>query len=170
MNVQLFAHRLFPHRGTPVDDSAAQALAAVVGPDSVDVAARHLRLGLGFCATFAAVGYPATVTAPWLEPILSWPGRLDVAVHIEPISNATAAAQLRRSRAKLESSRRIDAGKGRLGDPGVDAAAEDAADLADRIARGAAKLVGAVTFIALGSDGGAASAGLQLALKELRSR
>lgn len=124
----------------PVDHTAAQVLAAVVGPDGVDVGARRLGLGVGFCATFVATGYPATVNAPWLEPILSWPGRLDVAVHIEPITNATAASQLRRNRAKLESSRRIDADKGKLGDPGVDAAAEDAADLADRIARGAAKL------------------------------
>jgi type IV secretory pathway VirB4 component len=124
----------------PVGSGDPQRVAAVVGPDSVEVAARQLRLGLGYCATFIATGYPATVTAPWLEPILSWPGRLDVAVHIEPVTNAAAAGQLRRSRARFESSRRIDADNGRLSDPGVDAAAEDAADLADRIARGAAKL------------------------------
>jgi hypothetical protein len=85
------------------------------------------------------VGYPATVAAPcWSDPVLA--GRLDVAVHIEPVRPDAAATQLRRARAKLESSRRLDADAGRLGDPGVDAAAADAADLADRIARGAAKL------------------------------
>jgi type IV secretory pathway VirB4 component len=125
---------------TTADHRDAHTLAAVVGPDSIDITPRRLRLGLGYCATFIATGYPATVTAPWLEPILSWPGRLDVAIHIEPISNTTAAGQLRRSRAKFESTRRIDADKGKLGDPGIDAAAEDAADLADRIARGSAKL------------------------------
>jgi type IV secretory pathway VirB4 component len=119
---------------------AAAGLAATVGPDCVEVSPRWLRLGYGYAATFAVTGYPATVTAPWLEPILCWPGRLDVAIHIEPIGADTAAGQLRRQRAKLESSRRIDADRGRLGDPGVDAAAEDAAELADRIARGAAKL------------------------------
>ncbi len=60
--------------------------------------------------------------------------------HIEPIPAATAATRLRRQRARLESNRRLDADKGRLGDPVTDAAAEDAADLADRIARGAARL------------------------------
>src|SRR5690242_9573731 len=38
--------------------------------------------------------------------------------------------------ARLESSRRLDADKGRLPEPYVDAAADDAADLADRLARG----------------------------------
>jgi type IV secretory pathway VirB4 component len=115
-------------------------VAAVVGPGSIEVGPRGLGLGDGYAATYAVVGYPATVAAPWLEPILSWPGRLDVAVHIDPVRPDTAATQLRRARAKLESSRRLDADAGRLGDPATDAAATDAADLADRVARGAARL------------------------------
>src|SRR5207248_1515980 len=75
-----------------------------------------------------------------LEPLLAWPGRLDVTLHIEPIPTADAANRLRRQRARLESSRRFDADKGRLGDPATDAAADDAADLADRLARGQSRL------------------------------
>ncbi len=123
-----------PPSGGPV------GVAAVVGPDCVEVGPRRLRLGPGYAATFAVTGYPATVGGVFLETIFSWPGRLDVAIHIDPIPADIAAGQLRRQRAKFESSRRIDADKGRLGDPQVDAAAEDAADLADRVARGAAKL------------------------------
>src|SRR5437764_2546992 len=115
-------------------------LAGVVGPDYVEVGARRLGLGAGYAATFAVTGYPATVGGVFLETILSWPGRMDVAIHIDPIPADVASGKLRRQRAKFESSRRIDADKGRLGDPQVDAAAEDAADLADRVARGAAKL------------------------------
>jgi type IV secretory pathway VirB4 component len=115
-------------------------LAGVVGPDCVEVGARRLGLGAGYCATFAVTGYPAVVGGVFLETILSWPGRMDVAIHIDPIPADVASGRLARQRAKFESSRRIDADKGRLGDPQVDAAAEDAADLADRVARGAAKL------------------------------
>src|SRR6266536_361126 len=115
-------------------------LAGVAGPDCVEVGARRLQLGDGYAATFAVTGYPATVGGVFLETIFSWPGRMDVAIHIDPIPADVASGKLRRQRAKFESSRRIDADKGRLGDPQVDAAAEDAADLADRVARGAAKL------------------------------
>ncbi len=124
----------------PGDNLLTGGVAAAVGPDCVEVGPRRLRLGPGYAATFAVTGYPATVGGVFLETIFSWPGRLDVAIHIDPIPADVAAGQLRRQRAKFESSRRIDADKGRLGDPQVDAAAEDAADLADRIARGAAKL------------------------------
>ncbi|MEV6495326.1 DUF87 domain-containing protein, partial [Actinoplanes sp. NPDC051633] len=76
----------------------------------------------------------------WLDPLLSWPGRLDLVVYLDPLTAQVAATRLRRQRARLESNRRTDAEKGRLGDPVTDAAAEDAADLADRVARGQSKL------------------------------
>ncbi len=136
-----------PADGQPATGGPASSVAATVGPGSVDVAARSLALGEGFCATYAVVGYPGTVSAPWLEPILSWPGRLDVAVHIDPVRPDAAAGQLRRARARLESSRRLDADAGRLGDPATDAAAGDAADLADRVARGAARLFGVGVYL-----------------------
>ncbi|HLL66471.1 MAG TPA: DUF87 domain-containing protein [Micromonosporaceae bacterium] len=144
--------QLLPRRGrrdaerTTADDGVL-AVATAVGPDSVEVSTRQIRLGLGYAATFAVTGYPAVVGIAWLESVLSWPGRLDVAMHIHPITNTTAAGQLRRNRAKLESTRRIDADKGKLGDPSVDAAAQDAADLANRIARGEAKLFAAGIYI-----------------------
>jgi type IV secretory pathway VirB4 component len=111
-----------------------------VGPGSVEVAPRFLRLGDGYAATLAVTAYPDEVSAGWLEPLLAHPGQIDVAVHVEPVPAGVAADRLRRQRARLESSRRADAGKGRLDDPELEAAAEDAADLAHRIARGQARL------------------------------
>jgi type IV secretory pathway VirB4 component len=134
--------RLFPTR--PRSDNGSQpatsALADTVGPAALEVAPRHVQVGDHYAATFVVTGYPAEVGPAWLEPLLSFPGRLDVALHIEPVPAPMAAASLRRQRARFESTRRLDADKGRLGDPAVEAAAEDAAELAARLARGAAKL------------------------------
>jgi hypothetical protein len=122
----------------PRPTTDAGALLPSAGP--VEVGARSLRIGDGCAATLAVTGYPAEVGPAWLEPLLSWPGRLDLAVHIEPLPAPIAAARLRTQRARLESSRRADEAKGKLADPYVEAAADDAADLAERLARGVAKL------------------------------
>jgi type IV secretory pathway VirB4 component len=127
-------------RSAQVAGGDAMVLAAAVGPAAVEIAPRHIRIGDGYAATLIITGYPPEVGLAWLDTLLAWPGRLDVVEHIEPVPAATAATRLRRQRARLESNRRLDADKGRLGDPVTDAAAEDAADLADRIARGAARL------------------------------
>ena len=110
------------------------------GPAAVEVAARHVRTGDDWSATLAVTGYPAEVSAGWLEPLLSYPGRVDVTLHIEPIPVAVAAARLRRQRARLESGRRAGADRGQLDDPDTEAAADDARDLAYRLARGEGKL------------------------------
>ena len=70
---------------------------------------------------------PREVGLGWLEPLATYPGRLDVALHVEPIPAMVAADRLRRQMARLESGRRADAAKGRLVDPEVEVAALDAA-------------------------------------------
>jgi hypothetical protein len=110
------------------------------GPDSVEVHPRALRVGDGWCRSFAVTGYPREVGRGWLEPLCAHPGRLDVALHIDPVPAEVAAERLRRQLARLESNRRADAAKGRLADPDVEVAAEDARELAAGLARGEQKL------------------------------
>lgn len=109
-------------------------------PDSIEVEARRVRVGGRWCSTVAVVGYPREVRLGWLEPLVTHPGTADVSLHIEPIPAKAAADRLRRQLARLESSRRLDASKGRLPDPALDVAAEDAQDLAERVARGEGRL------------------------------
>ena len=84
-----------------------------------------MRVGDGYAATLAVTGYPAEVGAGWLEPLLSWPGRVDVALHIEPVPPPVAADRLRKQRgpAGVHPPRSTPT-KGRLDDPDVDAAAD----------------------------------------------
>ncbi|MBW4717347.1 VirB4 family type IV secretion system protein [Saccharothrix obliqua] len=127
-------------RTTRGNRPAAPTAAAAFTPDALSVAARHLEVGGEWVASFAVVGFPREVHPGWLTPLLTYPGRLDVSVHIEPIDPATAASRLQKQLAKLEAGRRHTAEHGRLFDPRVEAATEDAYDLSSRVARGEGKL------------------------------
>ncbi|WP_250907067.1 VirB4 family type IV secretion system protein [Nonomuraea sp. NEAU-A123] len=117
------------------------------GPQAVEVEARRLTVGDSLCSTLAVTGYPREVAPGWLEPLLTYPGRLDVSLHIEPVPSLVAADRLRKQLARLESGLRSDQEHGRLLDPGAEAAAEDAQDLASRIARGQTKLFRASIYL-----------------------
>jgi len=117
--------------------------ATPLGPEGVEVHPRALRLGEEWCRTFTVTGYPREVGLGWLEPLSTHPGRLDVALHIEPVPAVLAADRLRRQLARLESGRRADAAKGRLVDPDLEVAAADARALAQGLARGEQKLFSA---------------------------
>ena len=124
----------------PSTRPAAHHRAAAFTPDALSVGARHLEVGNEWVSSFAVTGFPREVHPGWLAPLLTYPGRLDVALHVEPIDPATAAARLKNQLAKLESGRRHTAEHGRLYDPQVEAATEDAYDLSSRVARGEGKL------------------------------
>jgi type IV secretory pathway VirB4 component len=127
-------------RHTRAATGQQQAGAAAFTPDALSVGARHVEVGGERVASFAVTGFPREVHAGWLGPLLTWPGRLDVSLHVEPVDPVTAAARLRRQLARLESGRRHDDDRGRLLDPQVEAATEDAYDLSARLARGEGKL------------------------------
>lgn len=134
-------------RGSRAPDTDTESITALdtaadtgVRQVSVRVGARSLRTELGWVATFAVVGYPAAVSLAWLDPLLNHPGQLDVSVYIDPVDPTTAATRLRRRLAHLEAGRRHAESHGRLADPLVDAAAEDAEELAAQLARGEGKL------------------------------
>jgi type IV secretory pathway VirB4 component len=114
--------------------------AAAFTPDSLSIGARHLEVGNEWVASFGVTGYPQEVYPGWLAPLLTYPARLDVSVHVQPVDPVTAASGLKKQRARLESSRRHHARHDQLDDPDLDAAADDAADLSRRIARGEGRL------------------------------
>jgi hypothetical protein len=114
--------------------------ASAFTPDALSVGARHLEVGNEWLSSFAITGFPREVHPGWLTPLLTYPGRVDVAVHIEPIDPATAATRLKKQLARLESGRRHTAEHGRLHDPQVEAATEDAHELSARVARGEGRL------------------------------
>src|SRR5699024_1646275 len=113
---------------------------AAFTPDADEGHPRHLRIGYEWVASFAVAGYPREVHAGWLQPLLTHPARLDVSLHIEPIDPQVAAERLKKQLGRLESGRRHTAAHGRLADPQVEAATEDAQDLSDRLARGEGRL------------------------------
>src|SRR5262249_17061267 len=102
-------------------------------PAVLQVTGTHVRLGDGYAATYTVCGYPAQVRPARLAPPPPPPP--------PTLAPARAAPPVPpRPPPPRHPPRRIDAARGRLAAPLVNAAAADAADLADRVARGASKL------------------------------
>jgi type IV secretory pathway VirB4 component len=137
----------------PVRRAARDATpGALLGPDSVEVLPRRVRTGDTWCETFAVMGFPRQVSQGWLQPLMSYPGPLDVAVHVEAFPTELASDRLRRQLARLESSRRMDQQRGRLFDPGLETAVEDVTDLSGRLARGEDKLFRVGLYLTVRAD------------------
>jgi hypothetical protein len=151
------------HRRRKATDTPSSAFV----PDTVSIGARHLEVGSDWIASFTVVGFPREVHAGWLQPLLTYPARFDVTVHVEPIDPVTAASRLKKQLAKLESGRRHNVDYGRLEDPQIEAATEDAYDLASRVARGEGKLFRVGLYLSVHADSQQALADEVAALRSM---
>jgi type IV secretory pathway VirB4 component len=124
----------------------------LLGPPALELRADRLRVGERWQRTFAISGYPREVGYGWLAPLLRAAPQLDCSLHIEPFPAELAAQRLHKQRARFESTRRIEAERGSLSDLGIAAAAEDAHQLADRLARGESRLFRAGLYLSVNAD------------------
>jgi hypothetical protein len=81
---------------------ASRKTATNPAPAVLEVTPTHVRVGDGYAATYAVCGFPAEVGPAWLVPLLSYPGRVTVAVHTQPVPAQIAAPMLTKQRARLE--------------------------------------------------------------------
>ncbi len=138
-----------PRVRTRRDDDGPAGGSSLPAPSAVQIERDCLRTGTVWHRSLAVTGYPREVNQGWLAPLLHAAGELDLTLHIGPIPPALAADRLRRQRARLESSRRIDADRGRLSDPTLAAAAEDADELASALARGESRLFRSALYLSI---------------------
>ncbi len=138
----------------------------LLGPPSLQLHADRIRVGEGWQRTLALAGYPREVGYGWLARLLAPLPDVNVSLHVEPFPAELAAQRLHKQRARFESTRRLEAEHGRLANLGVAAAAEDAHQLASRLARGESRLFRAGLYLTITAN---SEPGLDHATARVRS-
>jgi type IV secretory pathway VirB4 component len=144
-----------------------RVLEADLWPDTASFEMRRYRCGDSWAAVLLVTGYPASLSWGWLAHLAGAGARVSVALHLDGVPAAVAAMQLQRRRSRLESQRRYASARGQLEDPEVEAAAEDAADLAAQVSRGRAQLHKQAVYVTVHAE---TPAELDLACARIRSR
>jgi conjugal transfer ATP-binding protein TraC len=114
----------------------ARSVADLIAPAAVEVARDHTRLEYQYARVLVVVGYPRTVSAGWLNPLLEFEQPIDISLHLHPLETAAIVKMLGHKLVQLQSSRMLDDRGGRLADPERGVAFEDAERLRDALQRG----------------------------------
>jgi conjugal transfer ATP-binding protein TraC len=105
----------------------------LIAPPSLEIESGYLRLGGRFCKTVYVYGYPRQVFTGWLSPIINLDEIIDISLYIYPVESRVVLDNLRRKVGQLEASYTINQEKGKVRDPGLEAAIQDAEELRDKI-------------------------------------
>lgn len=105
----------------------------VMAPSGLEVDFNHLRVGGQFFQVFFIAGYPREVGANWLSPVINFQHPLDIAMYYYPMDARDVLQNLRRKITEMETELNIEYKEGRILDPSVQLALQDAKSLQDEL-------------------------------------
>lgn len=108
----------------------------IIAPAAIEVDFDYIKIGDTYFRTLFVVGYPRYVEANWLSPLIEFDHSLDIAMHCYPVEARGILEELRRKIAEMEATISTDREHGRMVDPGVVIALEDAKNLQDELIKG----------------------------------
>ncbi|MEX0668682.1 MAG: DUF87 domain-containing protein [Candidatus Saccharimonadales bacterium] len=104
-----------------------------IAPSSLTFDSGEMRIGTRIARTIYVYGYPREVYTGWLSPIINMDEALDISMFIQPVESKVVLENLRKKVSQLEASIQINSEKGRVRDPGLEAAIQDAEELRSRL-------------------------------------
>src|SRR5581483_1622968 len=128
------------------------SLPDLLAPSSVEVDFRYIRVGDKYYRTFFVVGYPRYVSANWLQPLIDFDHTLDISMFIYPTSSADVLSDLRRKIAEMEATLSSDTEAGKVVDPKVTAALQDALALQEELAKGVERFFQFSLYVTLSAE------------------
>jgi len=115
----------------------AVSIKDIIAPSFVEVDFNHLKIDDRYYRTLYVVGYPRYVSANWLYPLITFDHPLYISMYIYPTETKGVLEDLKRKIAEMEATIENDIKAGKVVDPSLQVALDDALALQAELAKGA---------------------------------
>ena len=109
------------------------ALRDFIAPSSLEFFGTHFQIGTRFARTYYVYGYPRQIYTGWLSSLVNLDEVIDLSMFVYPVESQVVLENLRKKVTQLEAGLQIDSEKGRVRDPGKQAAIQDAEEMRDKL-------------------------------------
>ena len=133
-------------------EQGTNTLRDLISPSAIEIHSDYFRLGNKYGRTMYVYGYPRSLYTGWLSPIINIDEVLDVSMYIYPVESAVVMKNLRTKVTQLEASMSLNMEKGKVRDPELEAAINDAEELRDQLQVGAERFFRFGLYITLWAD------------------
>ena len=111
----------------------------LIAPSSMEFLYDKMQIGGLYAKSFFVYAYPRFIEANWLSPVINFDVSMDISMFIYPTNSAKIMKFLKNKVAQIQSTIRMEAEKGMVGDPALETALQDAEELRRNIQRGEEK-------------------------------
>ena len=133
-------------------EQGTNTLRDLISPSAIEIHSDYFRLGNKYGRTIYIYGYPRSIYTGWLSPIINIDEVIDVSMYIYPVESAVVMKNLRTKVTQLEATMSLNAEKGKIRDPELEAAITDAEELRDQLQLGAEKFFRFGFYVTIWAD------------------
>jgi conjugal transfer ATP-binding protein TraC len=109
------------------------ALRDFIAPSSIELQSSYFQIGTRMARTYYVYGYPRQLYTGWLSGMINMDEVMDLSMFIYPVDSQVVMNNLRKKVSQLEAGIQIDQEKGKIRDPGKQAAISDAEEMRDKL-------------------------------------
>ena len=109
------------------------ALRDFIAPASIEFQSTHFQIGTRFARTYYVYGYPRQIYTGWISSMVNIDEVIDLSFFIYPVESQVVLENLRKKVGQLEAGIQLDGERGKVRDPGKQAAIQDAEELRDKL-------------------------------------
>ncbi len=144
-----------PSRFPNVADQLAYgsfSLKDIVAPSYIEVDFNHLKIDDRYYRTMFVTGYPRYVNANWLYSLITYDHPLYVSMFVYPTESKAILDQLKKKIAEMQATIETDIKSGKVVDPTVQVALDDALSLQAELAKGAERFFQFALYVTIPAD------------------
>ncbi|MDQ3098330.1 MAG: ATP-binding protein [bacterium] len=124
----------------------------IIAPPAMEVDFDYIKIGSNYYRTLFVIGYPRFVGANWLAPLINFDHTLQISMFHYPVQSKDILDNLRRKIGEMEATINSDMQKGRVIDPAVQVALDDALQLQDQLVKGAERFFQFGLYVTIPSE------------------
>ncbi|MCX7955492.1 MAG: ATP-binding protein [Patescibacteria group bacterium] len=124
----------------------------IIAPSYIEVDFNHLKIDDKFYRTLYIVGYPRYVSVNWLYSLITFDHPLYISMYIYPTESKNVLEDLKKKIAEMEATIENDIKAGKVVDPSVQVALDDALALQAELAKGAERFFQFGLYITIPAD------------------
>ncbi|HSW89520.1 MAG TPA: ATP-binding protein [Patescibacteria group bacterium] len=124
----------------------------IIAPEAIEVDFTYQHINSTFTRTLFISGYPRSVPANWLSPLITFPHAMDISMYIFPVDSAKILQDLRRKITEMEAELSSDLKNGKIGNIDTEIKLEDARTIQEQLAKGAERFFQFGLYITITSD------------------
>ena len=111
----------------------------IIAPEAIEVDFTYQKINSTYTRTLFVAGYPRSVPANWLSPLINYPHQLNISMFIYPQESAEILENLKRKITEMEAEIQSDIRAGKISNINTEVKLEDARYIREQLAKGAEK-------------------------------